>query len=92
MYTKTVEAKNTNKVTDNQWHIKLPLLYKKFISNDRTFNTVIVDEAHEFHNTSANWYVVLELTKSTRLPLLLTATPLFTSPKVTKQWNSSLLS
>ena len=46
---------------------------------------VTIDEAHEFHNTSANWYVVLELTKSSRLPLLLTTTPLFTSPLVSNK-------
>jgi superfamily II DNA or RNA helicase len=77
-------GKNANKATDEQRHIKLPVLYKKIISMDRTFSTVIIDEAHEFRNTSANWYVVLELTKSARLPLLLTATPLFTSPQVSK--------
>ncbi|KAG9308933.1 P-loop containing nucleoside triphosphate hydrolase protein [Chiua virens] len=74
-------GKNANKATDEQRHIKLPLLHQKFISRDRTFTTVVVDEAHEFRNATANWYVVLELTKSARLPLLLTATPLFTSPQ-----------
>ncbi|KAF8431211.1 hypothetical protein L210DRAFT_934667 [Boletus edulis BED1] len=42
---------------------------------------LVIDEAHEFRNASANWYVVLELTRAARLPLLLTATPLFTSPQ-----------
>ena len=85
-------GKNANKATDDQRHIRLPVLYKKFISNNRTFSTVTVDEAHEFRNTSANWYVVLELTKSSRLPLLLTATPLFTSPLVSNERNSSVSS
>lgn len=75
-------SKNAKKATDEQRHIKLPVLHKKFISKDRTFTTVTIDETHEFRNTSANWYTVLELTKSARLPLLLTATPLFTSPQV----------
>lgn len=78
-------GRNANKATDEQRHIKLPVLYKKFISMDRAFSTVIIDEAHEFRNTSANWYATLELTKSGRLPMLLTATPLFTSPQVSKQ-------
>lgn len=78
-------GRNANKAIDDQRHIKLPLLFKNFISMDRAFSTVIIDEAHEFRNTGANWYVALELTKSARLPLLLTATPLFTSPQVSKQ-------
>ena len=78
-------SKNANKATDEQRHIKLPALYQKFISKDRAFTTVIIDEAHEFRNPSANWYVALELTKSARIPLLLTATPLFTSPRVRNQ-------
>lgn len=78
-------GKNANKAIDEQQHIKLPLLYKKFISKDRSFSTVIIDEAHKFHNTSTNWYAALELTKSRRLPLLLTTTPLYTSPQVRQQ-------
>ncbi|KAH0834614.1 P-loop containing nucleoside triphosphate hydrolase protein [Lanmaoa asiatica] len=57
------------------------VLYKKLISADRKFSIAIIDEAHEFRNASANWYAALELMKSARLPLLLTATPLFTSPQ-----------
>ena len=71
-----------DKATDEQQHIKLPVLYKKFISKKWSFTTIVIDEAHKFHNTSANWYAVLELTKSARLPLLLAATPLFTLPWV----------
>ncbi|KAG9318996.1 P-loop containing nucleoside triphosphate hydrolase protein [Chiua virens] len=74
-------GRNANKATDEERHVKLPVLYGKFISANRTFSTVVVDEAHVFRNTGANWYVALDLTKSTRLPLLLTATPLFTSPQ-----------
>ncbi|KAH0826063.1 hypothetical protein J3R83DRAFT_5787 [Lanmaoa asiatica] len=78
-------GKNANKATDEQRHIKLPVLYKKLISADRKFSIAIIDEAHEFRNASANWYAALELMKSARLPLLLTATPLFTSPQVSRQ-------
>lgn len=77
-------GRNANKAIDEQRHIKLPVLYKKIISTGRSFSTVVIDEAHEFRNTGANWYAVLELTTSARLPMLLTATPLFTSPRVSK--------
>jgi len=78
-------SKNTNKATDEPWHIKLPVLYKKIISEDPAFTTAIINEAHEFRNTGANWYAVLELMKAARLPLLLTATPLFTFPQI-RNW------
>ncbi|KAG0693518.1 hypothetical protein DFH29DRAFT_1007225 [Suillus ampliporus] len=45
------------------------------------FLTVAVDEAHEFRNFTANTYAVLEVLNVASVVLLLTATPLYTSPK-----------
>lgn len=74
---------NTNKASDEKRHVKNRVAEKNSLWADgRKFLTVVVDEAHEFRNLTANFYSLLEVTKSAHVPLLLTATPLYTSPKV----------
>ncbi|KIJ58634.1 hypothetical protein HYDPIDRAFT_171203, partial [Hydnomerulius pinastri MD-312] len=73
---------NAQKATDEPHKVKSVALRKKFISYERTFCTVAINEAHEFRNTGTNFYVALELTKCAQLSLLLTATLLFTSSKI----------
>lgn len=75
-------GKNTGKAADAQRHIKSRALTKTCIWFEQKFLTCVVDEGHVFRNPTANFYALLELTKAALVPLLCTATPLYTSPKV----------
>jgi superfamily II DNA or RNA helicase len=76
------KGRNTSKPLDAKRHVRNRALEKTYMWFEREFLTVVVDEAHEFRNLSANSYALLELTKASNVRLLLTATPLYTGPKV----------
>ncbi|KAH7918227.1 hypothetical protein BV22DRAFT_1051878, partial [Leucogyrophana mollusca] len=47
----------------------------------QNYNVVVCDEAHEFRNIGPAFWALSEVTAIAKLPIMLTATPLWTSPK-----------
>ncbi|KIJ64987.1 hypothetical protein HYDPIDRAFT_28327 [Hydnomerulius pinastri MD-312] len=72
---------NAGKAVDESRDIRSPERAAECIWASRDFLTCVVDEAHEFRNIGGAFYALLEVTKASRIPLLLTATPLYTGPK-----------
>ncbi|KAH7918095.1 hypothetical protein BV22DRAFT_1051967 [Leucogyrophana mollusca] len=47
----------------------------------QNYNVIVCDEAHEFRNIGPAFWALSEVTAVAKLPMMLTATPLWTSPK-----------
>lgn len=75
-------GKNSNKASDDKRHVKTARVEKCCPWYGREFASCTVDEGHDFRNQNAGWYAVLEVMKVSKMRMVSTATPLYTSPKV----------
>ncbi|KAJ8581744.1 hypothetical protein M405DRAFT_846837 [Rhizopogon salebrosus TDB-379] len=74
-------GRNNGKASDDTRFIRNIPLHKSCLWFEHDFLTVIIDEGHEFRNLTRNFYAMLEVCKHSLVKLILTATPLYTSPK-----------
>jgi hypothetical protein len=73
---------NSGKASDATRSIKLRGQAAKCLWSCCRFLTMSTDEVHEMRNLSSNFYATLEISKVSIVKLLLSGTPLYTSPKV----------
>ncbi|KAG2136443.1 hypothetical protein DEU56DRAFT_756348 [Suillus clintonianus] len=72
---------NLKKASDDKRHVKNSQLEHTCLWHKRNFALSALDEGHDYRNQTAGWYAILEVMKVSGLRMVLTATPLFTSPK-----------
>ncbi|KAJ3963543.1 P-loop containing nucleoside triphosphate hydrolase protein, partial [Lentinula raphanica] len=78
VYGSTPSAASASKTP---WELPDPRRPTKDTLFGQSYLTVIIDEAHEFRNVGLKYYGGLTIMKKALIKLVLTATPLLTSPK-----------